>query len=95
MFLDPGFWRERVAWYSQNFTGIEDQHHWFQLPAALGATLVMSDFSTLWTSSPQATLSMGLPGKNTLEGCHALPGTFPTQIKYIPLCLLYRQAFTC
>ena len=37
-------------------------------------------FVTPWTVAQQALLSMGFPGKNTGEGCHALDQvTFPTK----------------
>ena len=51
-------------------------------------------FATLWTVARQAPLPMGLSGKNTGVGCHALlQGIFPTQgLKLCPLHLLHWQA---
>ena len=51
----------------------------------------MSDSAALWTISHQAPLSMGIPGKNTGMGCHALlQGIFLTQESNpCLLCLLH------
>ena len=52
----------------------------------IAACCMLSCFShvrfcaTLWTVAPQASLSMGFPGKNTGVGCYFfLQGTFLTQ----------------
>ena len=52
--------------------------------------------ATPWTVAHQAALSMGLSGKNTGGGCHALlQGIFPTQgLNPSLLCLLHWQAST-